>query len=112
MFPYAVTNGPERASAPVMGALRLDPITPAASIKKSRPALASTIAAAALMPRAARVAIVDVRSRFKFVVRLTSLVFISAAFILFAPPLFLRSRFQNEIAPRTLYGLGIQFGGK
>jgi hypothetical protein len=45
-----------------MGTLLLDPITSAASIKKSRPALANTIAMARLMPPAVRVAILDLRS--------------------------------------------------
>jgi hypothetical protein len=83
-----VTKVREPGCAGRLEALWLDPITPAASIKKSSPALANTIAMAALMPRAARVAIPDLRSRLKFVVRLTLLLFISAALILFAPPLF------------------------
>jgi hypothetical protein len=92
-----LTKVREAAGAPAIGALGLAFIIPgAATIKKSRPTLANTIAMARLMPRAARVAIVDLHSRLKFVVRLTPLVFISASLVLFARPLFLRPHLQSK----------------
>src|ERR1044072_5248583 len=111
MFPYAVTKVREPGCPGILGALRFDPIPPAASAKKSRLALANTIAMTHLMPRAARVAIVDLRFRFKFVFRLTSLLFISASLILYASPFVLTSSFAGPEADRLKPSsdLGIQF---